>query len=142
MIDFTLVAPSSITKVVEVDPTVAMMFNKAVPADARALTFASGILSGGVTGPNNLVRLAQGISAAPDGVEQSADVDVVPLLQPPHQPVHALMMLCHYFNRLINRYMGEQTGAALNGIHGPSPLCTREVTVSCQTAQGTNLGPA
>ena len=103
------------------------MFNKAVPADARALTFASGILSGGVTGPNNLVRLAQGISAAPDGVEQS----------------HALMlMLCHYFNRLINRYMGEQTGAALNGIHGPSPLCTREVTVSCQTAQGTNLGPA
>ena len=51
-ISFTLVAPSAITRVVNVDPTVLMVWSKSVPADARSIAFASGVSSGGVTGPN------------------------------------------------------------------------------------------
>ena len=108
-ISFTLVAPSSITRVVGpgVDPTVTMLWSKAVPADARALAFASGVLSGGVQGPNNLVRLSQGISAAPDAVEQSQ------LL---------MLMLAHFMNRIILRYMGEQSRGGAFVIHAGAPL--------------------
>ena len=44
-----------------------LIFSRAIPADSRELAYASGMLSGGVTGPNQLVTLAQGIAAAPEG---------------------------------------------------------------------------
>eukprot|EP00971_Amphidinium_carterae_P284594 5650357-Amphidinium_carterae.1 len=53
-------------RAVGIDPTVALVYTKGVPPDARGLAFASRVMSGGVTGPNSLVRLIQSSAAAPE----------------------------------------------------------------------------
>ena len=74
VLSFTATDAGSVTRVTGVDPTVALIYSRAIPADARALAYASGMLSGGVTGPNQLVTLAQGVAAAPEGLELTRQI--------------------------------------------------------------------
>ena len=53
------------------DPNLRALYQAGVPPDGRFIAMASGVISGGTTGPNQVVNLAQGLSVVPQHVEHS-----------------------------------------------------------------------
>ncbi len=51
-----------------IDPNLLALFQVGVLADGSYIALVSGVVSGGVTGPNQLVNLMQGLSPVPMNV--------------------------------------------------------------------------
>ena len=68
---FTITEPGAQEVVAGRDPNLLALYQAGVPPHGRFLAMASGIVSGGTTGPNQIVNLVQGLTPIPDHIEQS-----------------------------------------------------------------------
>lgn len=65
-IRFSITEPGSQETISGRDPNLLALYQAGAPPDGRFLAMASGIVSGGTTGPNQIVNLVQGLTPIPD----------------------------------------------------------------------------
>ena len=79
-----------------IDPNLSALFQAGTPSDGRYIAMASGAVSGGVTGPNQLVNLMQGLSSV------SMNIQLIPLLV-----FMVLKLLSAKFRRFARQHFGN-----------------------------------